>query len=225
MGVVEVGASASGRPGVVDKGLKKDALGFVSSCVIGVASTAPGYSLAASLGFVVAVAGVGLQAPAVLLLAFVPMLLIASAYYYMNRADPDCGTTFSWVTRAMGPLLGWLAVRLAAALDAEVVVAFAYRVSGIGSETSDYLATLRERGEAVTREAIEVARAAGVQARGELVNDDPDAGLADLAGELGAQMIVVGSYGERPLRALILGSTPPRLMHLTQVPVLVVRER
>jgi hypothetical protein len=87
---------------VGDKGLKKDALGFVSSCVIGVASTAPGYSLAASLGFVVAVAGVGLQAPAILLLAFVPMLLIASAYYYMNRADPDCGTTFSWATRALG---------------------------------------------------------------------------------------------------------------------------
>jgi amino acid transporter len=93
---------------VGDKGLKKDALGFVSSCVIGVASTAPGYSLAASLGFVVAVQGVGLQAPAIMLLAFVPMLLIASAYYYMNRADPDCGTTFSWVTRAMGPRLGWL---------------------------------------------------------------------------------------------------------------------
>src|ERR1041384_6573375 len=108
MGVVEVDSSASGRPGVVDKGLKKDALGFVSSCVIGVASTAPGYSLAASLGFVVAVAGVGLQAPAVMLLAFVPMLLIASAYYYMNRADPDCGTTFSWVTRAMGPSWGWV---------------------------------------------------------------------------------------------------------------------
>ncbi len=76
--------------------------------MIGVASTAPGYSLAASLGFVVAVQGIGLQAPAIMLLAFVPMLLIASAYYYMNRADPDCGTTFSWVTRAMGPRLGWL---------------------------------------------------------------------------------------------------------------------
>jgi amino acid transporter len=108
MGVVEVDPSASGRPGVEDKGLKKDALGFVSSVVIGVASTAPGYSLAASLGFVVAITGVGLQAPAVLLLAFIPMLLIASAYYYMNRADPDCGTTFSWVTRAMGPSWGWL---------------------------------------------------------------------------------------------------------------------
>ena len=57
------------------------------------------------------VAGIGLQAPAILLVAFVPMLLIAASYYYMNRADPDCGTTFSWVTRAMGPYAG-LARRL-----------------------------------------------------------------------------------------------------------------
>ena len=40
--------------------------------------------------------------------AFIPMLLVASAYYYMNRADPDCGTTFTWVTRAMGPSTGWI---------------------------------------------------------------------------------------------------------------------
>jgi len=89
-----------------EKGLKTGALGFISSVVIGVASTAPGYSLAASLGLVTLV--VGLQAPAIMLLAFVPMLFIASAYYYLNRADPDCGTTFSWVTRAMGPHLGWM---------------------------------------------------------------------------------------------------------------------
>jgi hypothetical protein len=43
-----------------------------------------------------------------MLLAFIPMLLIASASYYMNRADPDCGTTFAWVTKAMGPWLGWM---------------------------------------------------------------------------------------------------------------------
>jgi amino acid transporter len=101
-------AVTEASPAVGDKGLKKDALGFLSSVVIGVASTAPGYSLAASLGFVVAITGVGLQAPAVLLVAFIPMLLIASAYYYMNRADPDCGTTFTWVTHAMGPWLGWM---------------------------------------------------------------------------------------------------------------------
>lgn len=91
-----------------EKGLKADAIGFVSNVVIGVASTAPGYSLAASLGFVIGVAGIGAAAPAVFIVAFVPMLFIATAYYYMNRADPDCGTTFSWVTRALGPYLGWM---------------------------------------------------------------------------------------------------------------------
>lgn len=98
--------------GAGDKGLKKNAIGFVSSIVIGVASTAPGYSLAAVLGFVVAAGTttsvVGFQAPAIMIVAFLPMLFIAAAYYYMNRADPDCGTTFSWVTKAMGPHIGWL---------------------------------------------------------------------------------------------------------------------
>jgi amino acid transporter len=89
-----------------EKGLRSGALGMLSGIVIGVASTAPGYSLAASLGLVVA--AVGLQAPAIMFLAFLPMLFIAAAYYYLNRADPDCGTTFAWVTRAMGPHAGWM---------------------------------------------------------------------------------------------------------------------
>jgi amino acid transporter len=93
-----------GQPG--EKGLKQDALGFVSNVVIGVSSTAPGYSLAAVLGFVAAV--VGFQSPAIMLLAFIPMLLTAAAYYYLNRADPDCGTTFSWAQRALGPWVGWI---------------------------------------------------------------------------------------------------------------------
>jgi amino acid transporter len=89
-----------------DKGLKGDALGFTSSVVIGVASTAPGYSPAASLGLVVA--AVGFQSPAIMLLAFVPMLLVATSYYYLNRINPDCGTTFSWATKAFGPWVGWM---------------------------------------------------------------------------------------------------------------------
>src|SRR3954463_11093987 len=100
--------AAATRGGVEDKGLKHNAIGFISSVVIGVASTAPGYSLAASLGFIAAVGGIGLQSPAVLLLAFIPMAMIAAAYYYLNRADPDCGTTFAWVTKAMGPWAGWM---------------------------------------------------------------------------------------------------------------------
>jgi amino acid transporter len=93
---------------VVDKGLKKDAIGYLSNLVIGVASTAPAYSLAATLGFIVAVTGVGVHAPAVLLVAFIPMLLIAGAYWGLNRADPDAGTTFAWTTRALGPATGWV---------------------------------------------------------------------------------------------------------------------
>jgi amino acid transporter len=91
-----------------DKGLKKNAIGYASSVVIGVASTAPGYSLAAVLGLIVAIGGVGVHAPGVLMVSFVPMLLVAMAYKYLNKADPDAGTTFSWATRAFGPKAGWL---------------------------------------------------------------------------------------------------------------------
>ena len=94
-----------------DKGLKGGALGLVSSVVVGMASTAPAYSLAASLGFVVASSGAilaGVKAPAILLLAFIPMYFIAVAYQELNKAEPDCGTTFTWAARAFGPFVGWL---------------------------------------------------------------------------------------------------------------------
>src|ERR1700685_4410844 len=88
-----------------DKGLKTGALGLVSSIVIGVASTAPAYSLAATLFFVVA--AVGLKSPLIAVLAFVPMLLCSIGFSELNKADPDCGTTFIWGTRAFGPSTGW----------------------------------------------------------------------------------------------------------------------
>jgi amino acid transporter len=88
------------------KGLRSGALGLLSSVVIGVGATAPGFGFAAVLGFLAA--AVGLQAPAILVVAFLPMLCISAAYYYLNRADPDCGTTFSWATRAFGPRVGWM---------------------------------------------------------------------------------------------------------------------
>jgi len=100
-----------GYPEASEKGLKGGALGLVSSVVVGMASTAPAYSLAASLGLVVASGGAllaGVKAPAILVLAFVPMYFIAVAYQELNKAEPDCGTTFTWATRAFGPMVGWL---------------------------------------------------------------------------------------------------------------------
>src|SRR6266705_3826081 len=89
----------------LEKGLKSGALGLISTTVIATASVAPAYSLAATLVFVVAV--VGLQAPAVSVLAFVPMLLTSIGYSELNKAEPDCGTTFTWATRAFRPGIGW----------------------------------------------------------------------------------------------------------------------
>ncbi|HEY4450627.1 MAG TPA: APC family permease [Solirubrobacteraceae bacterium] len=100
------GSPATGR--VEGKGLKKDAIGYISNIVISTASVAPAYSLAATLGFIVADPGVATHAPGVLLASFVPMLLVSLAYRYLNRADPDAGTTFAWTTRAFGPVTGWL---------------------------------------------------------------------------------------------------------------------
>jgi amino acid transporter len=103
-------AAASTSESVDSKGLKPGALGLVSSVVVGVASTAPAYSLAASLGFIV-VGGTlvaGVHAPGIVLLAFVPMYLIAVAYQELNKAEPDCGTTFTWAARAFGPKTGWM---------------------------------------------------------------------------------------------------------------------
>ena len=88
------------------KGLKPNAISFASNVVIGVASAAPAYSLASALGAIAGFAAFG--SPGILLAAFVPMLCVAAACYHLNRIDPDCGTTFSWVTRAMGPYAGWV---------------------------------------------------------------------------------------------------------------------
>ncbi len=92
---------------LVPKGLKQNAIGLATSTGIGVASTAPAYSLAATLGFVVAV--VGLQTPLLVILAFIPMFMNAWATRLMNRFDPDCGTSFTWASRVLGPRTGWFA--------------------------------------------------------------------------------------------------------------------
>jgi amino acid transporter len=129
---------------VADKGLKSGALGLVSTTIIATASVAPAYSIAATLVFVVAV--VGLQAPAITVLAFVPMLLTSIGYSELNKADPDCGTTFTWATRAFGPKTGWAGGWAIVAADVLVMASLAQvagqyvfllvNANGIGSNAS-----------------------------------------------------------------------------------------
>ncbi|MQY32549.1 hypothetical protein SRB17_05010 [Streptomyces sp. RB17] len=141
---------SAGRPapgtGVGRKGLKNDALGTFSSVAMGLASTGPAYSLAATLGVIVA--GVGLQAPIVTMLAFIPMLLVAYAYRELNATNADCGTTFTWATRAFGPRIGWMggwglivANIIVMANLAQIAAAYGFRLVGLDELAGDRLWT------------------------------------------------------------------------------------
>src|SRR5580698_1781115 len=128
----------------VEKGLKGGALGLVAATVMGVASTAPAYSLAATLGFIVAVVGLG--SPIVAVLAFIPIFLTSIGYSELNKADPDCGTTFTWAARAFGPKTGWAGGWGIVAADVLVMASLAqvagqyvfllFGANGIGSDAS-----------------------------------------------------------------------------------------
>lgn len=89
----------------VDKGLADGRLGFWPLIVIGMSSTAPLYSLAATLGYIVIAAGA--QAPIALIVAFIPMALTAMAYKELTTAVPDAGTAFTWASKTFGPRTGW----------------------------------------------------------------------------------------------------------------------
>ena len=111
----------------VGKGLNEGALGVVGSTVIGLASTAPLYSLAATLGYVIL--AVGAQAPLVFIIACVPMIFAAFAYQELNREMPDCGTTFVWGTKGFGPVVGWIG-GWAVAVSAIMVLANVGEITG-----------------------------------------------------------------------------------------------
>jgi amino acid transporter len=128
--------SPSPAPNVAGKGLKLGAIGLLSSVVIGVASTAPGYSLAAVLGPITG--EVGTKAPAIMLIAFIPILFISYAYKSLNAETPDCGTNFTWTAKVFGPRAGWLSGWALIAADvivmanlAEVAALYTYSLFGV----------------------------------------------------------------------------------------------
>ncbi len=92
--------------GTVSKGLAAGKVGTLSGAVLGISCVAPGYTLTASIGVIVA--AVGLKMPAIFIAGFVPMFLTAYAYRELNSRTPDCGASFTWSTKAFGPYVGWM---------------------------------------------------------------------------------------------------------------------
>jgi nucleotide-binding universal stress UspA family protein len=133
-----------------------------------------------------------------------------------------------------GPIVGYdgsdhakaalrTAVDLGKRLDVAVIVAFGFDENPVGGEALDYWAALREHGQGLLEKAMEEAKAAGIDAESVVVEEAPAKALSELARARQAEMIVVGSAGERLLVGAILGSVPQKLIHLADVPVLVVR--
>ncbi|WP_304116875.1 APC family permease [Mycolicibacterium bacteremicum] len=92
--------------GTVSKGLAAGKVGTLSGAMLGISCVAPGYTLTASIGVIVA--AVGLKMPAIFIAGFIPMFLTAYAYRELNSRTPDCGASFTWSTKAFGPYVGWM---------------------------------------------------------------------------------------------------------------------
>jgi nucleotide-binding universal stress UspA family protein len=115
------------------------------------------------------------------------------------------------------------AIQTAGAIGEGVVVVFGYSPPGLwGGEIVEHEEAIEERGKKVLSEARHQAEAAGAEVEVELVAKKASEAIVDVAEERDARMIVVGSYGDPPLKGMILGSTPNKLLHLADRPVLVV---
>jgi nucleotide-binding universal stress UspA family protein len=115
------------------------------------------------------------------------------------------------------------ATELARELGEGIAIVFGYAPPGtMGEEYRAHREAVRRMAEEVTAEGAERARAAGVEAEVMLVGEHPVEALLSAAAQRDARAVVVGTYGEHPVKGAILGSTPYRLLHISEIPVLVV---
>lgn len=118
------------------------------------------------------------------------------------------------------------ACKLSKELGDGIVVVFGYAPGGYGGgEIPTHREAVEEIGEKFAEEARQQATAAGVEADVRLIPLKPHHALLQVADEVDTRMIVVGTYGDPPLKGAILGSTPHKLLHDAEVPVLVVPAR
>lgn len=115
------------------------------------------------------------------------------------------------------------AIDLAQRFDQPLVLVYGVAPpGGLGEEFRSHSRALSELGQTATGHAVEQAQAAGVRTVVELVQAKPADALVEVADKHDATVIVVGLWGESPLKGAILGSTPNRLLHISTRPVLCV---
>lgn len=88
-----------------EQGLAKGALGVVESVIMGIAGTAPAYSIAATTALIVGTVGV-LSVGSILYCGLI-MFGMMLAFINLNKMAPDAGASFAWVSRVFGPFWGF----------------------------------------------------------------------------------------------------------------------
>ena len=86
--------------------LRGNVLGLFDSAIMGIAGSAPAYSIAATT--TVLFGAVLYGGPAALLYCGFFMFGIVFAFSYLSRTDSHAGAAYSWVRRALHPVLGFL---------------------------------------------------------------------------------------------------------------------
>ncbi len=116
-----------------------------------------------------------------------------------------------------------VAIRIARALDVPLVLVHGIEPPGrVGEEVGEAREAIEELEERVTRPAVAAAEDAGGRTVVEVVESRPATALVAVADEHDAEVIVVGTWNESPLRGLLLGSVAHKLLQLSDRPVLCV---
>ena len=90
-----------------DQKLASNVLGLFESTIMGIAGSAPAYSIAATT--VTLAVTVGLFGPGELLYSGIAMFGVVIAFHYMGQVRQNAGATYIWVRNALHPILGYLA--------------------------------------------------------------------------------------------------------------------
>jgi len=85
--------------------LKADSLSFFESIIMGVAGSAPGFSIAVAIATLLGTAG--MVSPNALLLFAVPMLGISVAYKGLNKKMASAGAAYEWTKTVFGAFFGY----------------------------------------------------------------------------------------------------------------------
>ncbi|MDE8348976.1 MAG: APC family permease [Acidocella sp.] len=85
--------------------LKANSLSFFESIIMGVAGSAPGFSIAVAIAGLLAAAGA--VSPNALLIFAVPMLGISMAYKGLNKKMANAGAAYEWTKQGFGKFFGY----------------------------------------------------------------------------------------------------------------------